>query len=532
MMKKKLSTIAVAVAIATLTACSSNETKVSEADELKSRNEALVAKNESLLAEKEAALKAKQAKEAELAEKDQQLQTVQASLEEANSQAVVAPQSDLLPPDAKPGECYARVWIEPQYKTVTDTLLLKEASSYIEVIPAQYETVTEEVLVSEASSYLEAVPATYSTMSEEKLVEEGGVDWRIKNSVNAALADQALLDKASAYGIDLDGTQPGTCYHEHQTPAQFETVTEEVLLKEAYDVVEPKAAEYRWVEKEVLVSEASSKIENVPAVYETVTEEVIDVPAHTVWKKGTGPIQKIDEATGEIMCLVEVPATYKTVSKQVLVSPATTREVEIPAVYKTVKVRELVADASEIRSTVPAVYDTVNITKKVAEADFVWHEVHDMSMSKESRTGKMICLVEKPARYETVTTTVVATPATTREVVIPEEYQTVQVKKVVSPETTREIEIPAEYQTVETKELAEEGHMAWRSILCKTNMNAATIGQIQRALDSRGYNPGRIDGVIGSETMSAVNAFQSDNGLPVDSYLNMETIRALGVTPQ
>jgi hypothetical protein len=55
-----------------------------------------------------------------------------------------------------------------------------------------------------------------------------------------------------------------------------------------------------------------------------------------VWKKGRGPIEKIDAATGEIMCLVEVPATYK-----VMDTPPTTREVTVPAEYKTVKVQKL-----------------------------------------------------------------------------------------------------------------------------------------------------------------------------------------------
>ena len=71
--------------------------------------------------------------------------------------------------------------------------------------------------------------------------------------------------------------------------------------------------------------------------------------------------------------------------------------------------------------------------------------------------------------------------------------------------------------------------MEWRSILCETNMTTSTIGDIQRALMQRDYNPGRVDGVIGSETMGAVNAFQRDNGLPTDKYINMETIKALGV---
>ena len=96
-------------------------------------------------------------------------------------------------------------------------------------------------------------------------------------------------------------------------------------------------ATYEWVEEKIMVKPAFERIVEVPAVYDTVKETVVDRPAHTVWKKGEGPIQKVDSATGEIMCLVEVPATYKTVTKTVLRTPGTTRKIEIPAEYTTVK---------------------------------------------------------------------------------------------------------------------------------------------------------------------------------------------------
>ena len=60
-------------------------------------------------------------------------------------------------------------------------------------------------------------------------------------------------------------------------------------------------------------------------------------------------------------------------------------------------------------------------------------------------------------------------------------------------------------------------------------MTSSKVTQIQRALQSKGFNPGPIDGTIGSDTMSAVNAFQRSKGLPVAKYLSMETVRALGV---
>lgn len=343
-------------------------------------------------------------------------------------------------------------------------------------------------------------------------------------------ASQELLDTAAHYGIDLDAAEPGMCFHEHFVAAQFEEVADQVLVSEAYEVIEVVDAQYRWVEKEVLVSEASTRLEEIPAVYETITEEVVDVPAHTVWKKGTGPIQKIDEATGEIMCLVEIPATYKTVTREVLVSPATTREIVIPAVYETVSVRELVSEAGEVRTTVPAEYRDVMVTQKVADPTFVWHEIHDPTMSVDTRTGNKICLTEQPAQYQTVTRQVVDVPAQTIETVVPAEYRTVEVQKVVTAAQERVIEIPEEYETVELRVVDSEGFMEWRSILCETNMDVATITDIQQALLNRGYNPGEIDGVIGVDTMGAVNRFQVDNDLPVDEYLNIETIEALGVS--
>ena len=516
--------IPLVMAIASLAACSTTGSSTGTesvsgitAEELQARNEALLAKEAELAK-----------KEAELQDKEASMSSSQVASSSYQSSGMAG--GDLLPPGAKEGECYARVWVEPTYKTVTDQLLVKEATTEYEIIPAKYETVEETVEVKQAASYVEVIPATYEMVSEEKLVQEGGQFWRIENTINAAPAGQEVLNKAAAHGIDLDNTQPGTCYHEHFLPAKFEDTQEEVLVAEAYDVIEPMEAEYRWVEKQVLVSEASSRIEEVPAVYKTVSEEVVDVPAHSVWKKGTGPIQKLDEATGEIMCLVEVPATYKTIEKTVMVSPATTKVIEIPAEYKTVKVKELVSPAGEVRKTIPAKYSTVAVTKQVAEPSFVWHEVHDTTMTKQTRTGNKICLVDQPARYETVTRQVVKTPAETREVDVPAEFETVQVTKLVSAAETREIEIPAEYTTVELRELEKEGFMEWRSILCETNMDNATVTDIQRALDARGYNPGPIDGVIGTQTMGAVNAFKNDNDLPVDQYLNMETIDALGVS--
>lgn len=72
-------------------------------------------------------------------------------------------------------------------------------------------------------------------------------------------------------------------------------------------------AVYEWKEETILVKPQSTRLEKVRPVYRTVTEEVLESPAQTVWNKGRRPVEQIDNATGEIMCLMEIPAKYRTI---------------------------------------------------------------------------------------------------------------------------------------------------------------------------------------------------------------------------
>ena len=77
-----------------------------------------------------------------------------------------------LPANAQPGKCYAQCMIPDQYETVTERVLLKEASSRIEVIPAVYDTIEEEILEKEAYKVLTLQPAVFTTASQALLVKE------------------------------------------------------------------------------------------------------------------------------------------------------------------------------------------------------------------------------------------------------------------------------------------------------------------------------------------------------------------------
>lgn len=103
--------------------------------------------------------------------------------------------------------------------------------------------------------------------------------------------------------------KPGRCYVKKMIPAQYRTVTEQVLVKEAY-----------------------AREEEIPAVVDVVEEDVVDVKGHVYWKTSDN---------GDIYCLEKVPTTYKKVKKEIVKVPATRKVVEVPAEYQTITKKEL-----------------------------------------------------------------------------------------------------------------------------------------------------------------------------------------------
>ncbi len=451
--------------------------------------------------------------------------TVPADVNKTVPENINAP---LLPPNARPGECYARVFVPPVYKTVTETVL-KNAESYkLDIIPATYKMVDQRVLVSDASQKLVTVPAKYETVTEDVLVQDRELIWRTALSPKSARASKLLLETAQKYGVDLESARPGDCFHEHYLPPEYETVyTDELVAEESFRI-EVIPAKYETVTEQVLVKEASSKLVNIPATYKYIEEKMLVKEAHTTWKKGHGPIEKINNSTGEIMCLMQVPAEYKTVRKKVVDTPARTVVQEIPAEYKTVKVRKMVSPASEKKIAIPAKYKKVGQKRLVREGQIIWHEIHSKDLSKDTRTGNQICLTEIPAKYRKASKKVVVTPAKTQVQTIPAVYKTVKVKTLVTKPQERKVVIPAEYQQITRKTKVSEGHLEWRRVLCETNTTAGLISKLQSALAAKKYKPGPVDGIYGAQTETAVKKYQMDHGLATGG-LTMETLRSLGI---
>jgi len=434
----------------------------------------------------------------------------------------------LIPPDAKAGECYAKVVIPAKYKTVEERVLVQEASNKISIIPAKYEWVDERIEITPASKKLVTIPATYKKVTETIEVKPATRSWHTSLKRHSAPVSKEILVAAKLKGVDLDSATPGSCFKEYFIPETYKTVTEEIVTQKETTKQEIVPATYEMVEKTIEVKPASKKTITIPATYEFKEERVLVEKEKTVWKKGVNPATKLDGATGEIMCLVKVPAKYKIIKKKVVKTPATTKVIEIPAVSKTIKIKKLVKPAETKTITIPEVKTTIE--KKVLDnkSEFSWIKVGDSIDRGWNYTGHRICLLETPALNKKLTKTVLETPASTKEIEIEPTFKTMKIKKLV--EEAKEVKTPIEavYKMLAKKEKISEAHQSWERILCQTNMNKDVILKIQKALKAKEYNPGKIDGVLGRDTRVALDKYQRDNSLATGG-ITYETLNSLNV---
>lgn len=282
----------------------------------------------------------------------------------------------------------------------------------------------------------------------------------------------------------------------------------------------------------------------IPELTEVVTEDVVDQPERTEIKI--------------------IPASYETVTETVVVKEQTTQYKVIPATYKTVTEQVLVEPERTESMVVPASFETYTEQVMVRPGYTTWKPGAGLygrgaaglgagaAADGAAATGELLCKVEVPPEYKTVTRTRVVSPETTDTRVIPAKYETVskqvvdmapqvveevipavtktvQVRRLVSPAREEVITIPATYKTIEKRVVTGGGGLEWREVLCDSNTTSTKIAEVQRALTDKGYSV-PADGSFGPATLRAMEGFQRANGLPV-GYLTVGTVRALGLNP-
>lgn len=432
-------------------------------------------------------------------------------------------------PEAKSGECYAKVLVPPVYKTESFTAVVSEATEKFKIIPARFEKATDKVMIKAASTKLKAIAPEYKTVEKRILVSPASTSWVRKDLKSTVAASPGALADLEATGVDIAKVPAGQCFYEHFRPAVYETVEEKVMISSATEKLTVEAAKYNTSEEKVLVKHASKRLVEVPAVYASIEEKVLVESAKSVWKKGTGPIQRIDNTTGEIMCRVDIPAVYETFPKKIVTAPPLTTTVDVPAEFTTVKVKKLDFDSKEVRTPVQAKYQIVEKRQKVSDGKFSWVAgAKGKTSLVGAHTGTVVCHKETPAVYKKVKQQLVKTPGSFVKTIVPAEYKTVSVSRLASDAIATKIAIPEQKKSFMKRLKVSDARLEWRPVLCETNMGDGSITKIQQALARKGYSPGSIDGVIGRGTLEALEKFQKENNL-AQGGLTYTTLEALGI---
>lgn len=234
---------------------------------------------------------------------------VQESRQSMSSSARVTVADADLPPNAEPGECYAKAYIPATFKTVTERRLIKEASEQIEIVPGSFKWVEERMLVKEASEKIEVVPAEYKWVEERILVKEASTQleavpaetkWT-EQTIEVSPARTGWVVQKAADCVSTDKEHQGEIYCLKTTPAEYKTIKVQCVVKPPCVRQVAIPAEYQTVRKQVVACPAKTRKVCIPAEYQTVRRQVVACPATT--KK---------------IC---IPAEYQDVQKTVLVCP-------------------------------------------------------------------------------------------------------------------------------------------------------------------------------------------------------------------
>jgi hypothetical protein len=331
-------------------------------------------------------------------------------------------------------------------------------------------------------------------------VQVGGTAEALANP-SPALSAPSVIAPSESSGLPpeiMATARPGQCFAQLMTPPETESVTEDVMVRDAHKVKKITPARYEWVEESYLVSGGHKVTRHIPATYRTVRETVVE-------------------------------------------SPATVREIDVPARYESRTERVMRAPERQVW----VLSETV---------DNAYRPGGKLNWPGKVRTdgdGRVWCLMTLPAEFEDVTRTVEVAPATVKRIEtapvtrvierriidVPAHDQVVEshpvygvrkVQKLIEPAREEWIDVPAAYERRKVLRQVGPAKSVWGEVLCLKTTSKAKVARIQSALKAKGYFKGRVDGLMGDRTLKAMNDFQTAKGLP-SGHISIAGLRALGV---
>jgi outer membrane protein OmpA-like peptidoglycan-associated protein len=213
-----------------------------------------------------------------------------------------------LPDNPEPGKCYVMCKTPEVWKNENVTVEVAPAYKKIVTHPAEYKTITEKVLIKEASERLEIVPSVWDTKSIEYVGKE---DANKLSVIEASFSSDSKTIETKAESAvwqmsdrkpDCESDDPNDCRYWCFKPvvAQFVTIPLTTLAQDATTKSEPVSGYDKSYTRKVMVTKETTRTIAIPAVYGSIEKIVLTKDA---WKEE-----------------VIVPAKYKSVTKEVLVN--------------------------------------------------------------------------------------------------------------------------------------------------------------------------------------------------------------------
>jgi hypothetical protein len=406
------------------------------------------------------------------------------------------------PPNAQPGQCFAKVLVPEVTETYTEQVLVSPEKTITRVVPGDCGFEDKTVVVREPSTELITIPATFKTVTETVVTKPGGA-------------------------------------HTQTVPPVYDTVTEQVKVREGYTVWRPGST----------VAGYNPGGYGAPPPSAYAGTGAAPNPAY-----GGLPTRVL--ATGEVLCLVQVPPEYKTITKQVLRTPGSTVDVpyppettvvsrqvvdipahvekrEIPGETKIIKVKVCRPDQTT-SATIPPEFKTVTKVRTITPSKFEWKTVdcktevtHAYAPPPPPPMIRSYGEAPPPPLVHHYHPPVVHHDAAPKKAYIPPPPPPMHHGKVCH-QTCDDASTSLAPESV-SPPMAPPPVRAYSTASIAPSNGDHAVATLQGALAAKGYYNGPQNGLFTQSTMTAMVKYQHDNHLAEGRYTG-ETANSLGIT--
>lgn len=315
-------------------------------------------------------------------------------------------------------------------------------------------------------------------------------------AIGAAQAqDVASVDEVPNFKTsDAATASAGQCYARVSIPAVYkeEPVKTEIRPQLARFKVTPPV--FKDTTQSVAVSPAVSEITAIQPVIETQTQSLEILPASKGWVRGSiggskpltaGELEELKGAGIDTAnaapgtCFYEhfSEATLEDVPSKIMISQATEELSVSDAVLKEELVTVTVVPAHTRMIEVPPSFKKGTEKVMVQPATKAWRTDCGAVQKVDHMTGETLCLVDVPAKFETLETDVIDVPALITNVDEAGEFRKVKTQVLVSDAKEVRKPIPAKFDSIDRQRIAKPARYSWLAKNVRAPYGAEATGR-------------------------------------------------------